>query len=567
MKVRIPNKSILLLYVSGIFVPLIRLFFLYNRNASYVPYMGVLVVMGLIIVMFSALFWLVMLIFKSPLSAFLSCLIGWITIESVRPLGQWLGSQLGLQHNRMLLICLLAVILIVAVCFLTKRIQKPIESISRISILFFGILFFLNAGRFFCEALTAHRAQSQSAIYKTSFIITQPKDEYSHADVYWLHLDGMMAPEAFEKYFNVKQNALINGLNARGFERNRTSSKSPFRSTDVALPALVSPYFYDHFLDDERSSLDAARETSARFSVYRDVIAKARLQKEMLGAFAQAGYNTVSVSPAAYESHYMTISDKSYSVSKNASGKAFVSLSLLHDDYEQVCVKGDSFSAYFDNLLLDSFLDEYMTPFSTAIQFLYSDKDNIYGETEDITQSVLETESGILSPAFDRDYWAARNATIAYAVNEAAMNEQPDMIMLYLTDTHPPCIYDNNGQAIPLKEQRMLSAYKGSYAYFSEILLTIVDHILLQDPDAVIVLQADHGFRIQDKDHEARETFGDDASINELALSALSAIRVPEPCKDGTESFAVLSPLNMSRYLVNRFVGEGNYDYIDSAGD
>ena len=45
----------------------------------------------------------------------------------------------------------------------------------------------------------------------------------------------------------------------------------------------------------------------------------------------------------------------------------------------------------------------------------------------------------------------------------------------------------------------------------------------------------------------------------ELNYSTVSAVRIPEKYGSLTEP---LDPLDITRYLVNHFVGEGNYDYL-----
>ena len=55
--------------------------------------------------------------------------------------------------------------------------------------------------------------------------------------------------------------------------------------------------------------------------------------------------------------------------------------------------------------------------------------------------------------------------------------------------------------------------------------------------------------------------FGEEAKAEELWNCVISAIRVPEQYQNGEEQFAASNPLNMSRYLVNRFVGK-NYEYL-----
>ena len=58
-----------------------------------------------------------------------------------------------------------------------------------------------------------------------------------------------------------------------------------------------------------------------------------------------------------------------------------------------------------------------------------------------------------------------------------------------------------------------------------------------------------------------KKAFGDKANPRELWNSTMSALRVPAEYKTGDEHYALETPLNMTRYLVNTFVGK-NYDYV-----
>ena len=42
----------------------------------------------------------------------------------------------------------------------------------------------------------------------------------------------------------------------------------------------------------------------------------------------------------------------------------------------------------------------------------------------------------------------------------------------------------------------------------------------------------------------------------------MSAIYIPDKFKNGDEEY-LNNPLNISRYLVNNYVGNNNYDYLD----
>ena len=53
-----------------------------------------------------------------------------------------------------------------------------------------------------------------------------------------------------------------------------------------------------------------------------------------------------------------------------------------------------------------------------------------------------------------------------------------------------------------------------------------------------------------------------DCNPDDLWNQVFSAVRVPPRFRNGTEAYMAQSPLNIVRYLINSFVGEGNCSYI-----
>jgi hypothetical protein len=112
--------------------------------------------------------------------------------------------------------------------------------------------------------------------------------------------------------------------------------------------------------------------------------------------------------------------------------------------------------------------------------------------------------------------------------------------------------------------------YPAQHAFSVNILLNYVDMILENDPDAVIVLQGDHGLHgLQRGDqHFPREEAKRLLNVTDEELPAIwnhviSAIRLPRG-KMTQETQEILSdPRNISRYLINEYVGQ-NYEYIPS---
>jgi len=93
--------------------------------------------------------------------------------------------------------------------------------------------------------------------------------------------------------------------------------------------------------------------------------------------------------------------------------------------------------------------------------------------------------------------------------------------------------------------------------------MNLVDMVLARDPQAVIVLQADHGLHLVQKERMMSDLSITEEELDHLYNGVFSAVRIPEPYG---KLDAPLAPLNISRELVNRFVGE-NYDYLEIKDD
>ena len=123
--------------------------------------------------------------------------------------------------------------------------------------------------------------------------------------------------------------------------------------------------------------------------------------------------------------------------------------------------------------------------------------------------------------------------------------------------------YDSFGEAIPYSEK--LEDYYGEYVANEKLILYLVDEILDKDPNAVIVIQGDHGLHCYAGESNAEEKYseglGQDVELEEILNHVLSAVRIPEQYQTEDYPEAIQNPRNIVRYLVNSYVGE-NYEYI-----
>ena len=119
--------------------------------------------------------------------------------------------------------------------------------------------------------------------------------------------------------------------------------------------------------------------------------------------------------------------------------------------------------------------------------------------------------------------------------------------------------FDENGKRVNINNTD-LDYFDDNYVFSTKLLMEFVNYIKETDNDSIIIIQGDHGIHsIRDsiiKDYYKVEGKG----LLEIRNSTISAIYLPEKYRVNTEYLD--NPLNISRYLVNSFVGD-NYKYLD----
>jgi len=132
--------------------------------------------------------------------------------------------------------------------------------------------------------------------------------------------------------------------------------------------------------------------------------------------------------------------------------------------------------------------------------------------------------------------------------------------------SHIPFCYDEFGN-YDTEDAANPAKYPAHHTFSAKTLLKFINIILENDPDAVIVLQADHGLHCLpdpsiwgiDKVLDAFSCTSEEAAA--LWNQVMSAVRLPKERVTPETKLILSDPRNMSRYLVNNYVGN-NYEYI-----
>lgn len=380
---------------------------------------------------------------------------------------------------------------------------------------------------------------------KTDFKIgTQNAGE--KPNVYWIHCDGMLGFESFEKYFGDDQAQFKESLTERGFVLNENATLLAGHSTTSCVPALMCPEFFDRYLSGllAGATSEDARTLIAETDVQK-LLSIEQENNEVTNAFDQAGYTTYTVA-SAYWSIYPRITDYYYLMDSKG---------VLQESIDVNSAKAKSGSLMSNEIeKMHIFMDQLTYPLSSLIlSVLPQGYNTIVAMLEDSTYVVRRVFEGVDSDPIHCKATQALDQMLMYRTSDEA-----NFAILIYDQTHRPFVYDENGNKIYTSNENPID-YAPQHRYMQKVLLKAIDTILAQDPDAVIVLQADHGLHGNTRD-DFLKAFGD-ADEGELWDQVMSAIRVPERYKNGDEEYAYTNPLNISRYLVNRFVGQ-NYEYL-----
>ncbi len=140
----------------------------------------------------------------------------------------------------------------------------------------------------------------------------------------------------------------------------------------------------------------------------------------------------------------------------------------------------------------------------------------------------------------------------------------PLFVFAHVTIPHPPFVLDGDGEPLHAQrpfiltdgtyffaaggtEQEYLSGYTGQLTYVNKRVMHIVDQIVEKSPNAVILLQGDHGSRLKLTDQL------DTTDLRE-AVGILNAYRVPG--RDaGKLLYDSISPVNSFRAIFNAYFG------------
>ncbi len=524
-------------------MPLIPLTYLYARNAEYINAVQVAVVGGAMAILSLIGCVLIRLVFKSRLAAFLGCATAWILFFSLKSACEWIVDDRHWIGYPSFLIAfgLVTIVLTLLVSFAARGRQGG--RLYPVFLIFLGVLLMYNA-------VPAIRTGIMSEYDIESLDLTKFKTQFniSHSapspNVYWFHCDGMLGFDAFQKYFGDDQAEFSQALIDRGFQIDRDAMVETNHTTKIAVPALMCPYFYDNTMRELLKDHETA-VTKASQALSKGELQYARLKNETRVAFEQKGYLSQTI--GSLNIYYPPVSDSVYVVGDSGGAYKLETEGNFEQRYLSIIEAGE-----LAILLTDIPGNTY---FNTVVKLGERGLLGFPLKRSALTQALSEDRLRTLAQGKKLQ---KNSRMILESLGDAASADQPTFNIVFYIGAHPPFTVDENGETHN-SDTHGLNSYAPQHRYAATMLLGMIDEILSKDPDAVIVLQADHGLHSQSSE-VISTAFGEDAVVP-IWNQVLSALRVPEKYLSGQESYALANPLNMSRYLVNAFVGE-NYAYV-----
>lgn len=523
-----------LAFGAALALPCIPVFYLYSQNAGYVAFPHALAIACAMAVLSAVLYLACFLIFRNPTAGLVFSAICCISFPL---LGQtYLQYETAGTPTTWLIpaVVLIYVVTCAIVGFAFRR--HSVSWLCNGLTVVTALLFAFNA---FAAVRYAVRDRTMPAQYKMEFAVdpTLPTP-----NIYWFHCDAMMGFDAMERYLSDDQAAFKQTLNERGFLINESAAFEGGQRTAVAMPALMCPQFYDTVL---KEPLDAFKRDSSAFRVGGMELARARKHNELVHAFIARGYHTSTI--AYSDVYFLPITERFYNsfhaeLSRLTPADPTIDLADAIITYSRMreCVS-----------LYKRFLPVAMVSQSLSAWI---------NDAEESVSARAPIESDVDPYAYlgsgDRKVFFE---TMPRALDEITRTQQtPRLVLISFMIAHGPFLWDAEGVAYPHEANSLLS-YPPQHRYAADVLLRLIDLVIERDPDALIVLQADHGAHLVPAHTMRQQLDMTSVDVKRVRNSVFSAVRIPEAY--GGNPVTPIPPLDISRTLVNRYVGP-NYELV-----
>ena len=401
-----------------------------------------------------------------------------------------------------------------------------------------------------------------NSLYNVFYLIVKSKDYTYEIDfktdntknkpnIYWIHCDGMMNLNDMKKYFKVDLNYLGNYFDNNNYFYNNDAKLVAGHSTIRSLAALFNPDYYDNFYKDYLMDLEKVylkEKKNTNFIVNYYELEEKRLNNELFQALGEQGYETIAI--ADYSPYSALYTDKFYDFyyySDDGIGFHTPKEELRYINMENNSKFRLNSYIYFNHTRL-LFYNTILYPLMENINYLDYNSLNYDDMNFDDYPYTKMTK-----------YWNSK--AIFKSIEDSYDNNKSQFTFIDYKLAHFPLFFTKYGDLLKKEDGYNLSYYVGNYIYAFNILTEMLDYIKTVDEDAVIIVQADHGIHVYEDWDLMNQLNINEIGLQEVRNSVINAVYVPYKYRNGDED-VLNEPLNISRYIVNNFVGD-NYEYLD----
>jgi len=562
MKNKLNSKYLInFLYIlAALFLPNLFLFYLFNNNQiANNLYFSHFLIFGIIIAFISLILFLIFYMISKNIDGALFCLIIFWIIFWLFGLITRYTLRVFLPVGGLDMMFFVYFLLIIGFLILFRKIRYSIEKLHnafRIIPVTICILFIVNfTPAFYSEVIDLffNPPPDEKPYYlKTEFVIDK---SLPSPDVYWFHVDGMIGFDAAAKHFGDNQEDIKFELQKRGFVINE-SAELNIGYSDIAIPALISPAFYDSYLEPLLTEFNHLWQLPRKDEIER-VLRRDRINihddimpnQELFNAFLTKDYSYVSfwhgdANTATY--YYTTAPDLVTRTGVERSREFYLQV----EDFKALLLSTTPLLHPF----FASRIEEYVYNEQTASEIYF----NMISHHEDVVKRKLIIDNPDLS-IYGQEYNFYR------CIYDSLRLPSPKLYFIELNWAHEPFdklywlheSFDNlyeKGQAENIFDAD--TYYMELHRYTIQVFLNAVDLILEHTPDAVIVIQADHGIECRAQLYMLDNNYPEE-KVWDLFVSTISAVRIPEEFGRLDEP---LEPLDITKFLINSFVGK-NYSF------
>ena len=555
--------EIILYIIAAILFPNIFFFYLYNQNRleMWAPLSSV-ILFAFFFAMISVLAFLVLRLlvgsFEGALLVLISC---WLSFWWSNPI---LSVFIALQRNlpfirlRVLFVGLFVLIVALALFLRLRKVSfherkfifKWLSFVISLLFLYNFIFTLSNVGIGSGRDMVEIDTEREYFIQRDFYV----EEELPSPDIFWLMPDGMISFIDYETYFDDSQQLFREFLEERGFLIYE-DGRSVGTNTYLSLPTILSPSYYDNIFGPivkELGDITCPRlflEYTANMlwnnniDLHLDIVP----HWELFLGFMAADYTAVHIAP--HGSVIYQVTDLFYRMP--CYSFAPMELHFMQTNpFTTASDRNPGFRIITRNASVINLL-RVSTPLSRIIPSICS---NYYwqyvSEHLEAVDRLAENTRGIPP---ERELYR-------FFVDALSI-PSPKIVYGALDFTHPvgwPWFAPETVDAID--HNNPLEIYGIAHEYSVLVMMNLIDLILESNPNAVIVIQADHGIHDPVVHIELLELGYVDDDLMRLNFSVMSAVRIP-PEYGGMEE--PIAPLNITRELINRFVGE-NYEMLSN---